>query len=272
MQAFDLIGPIEVFAAASDILAHPVYQVVAATLGGGERKMSCGIAVCTEDLRGIKPRAGDTVIVAGGSRVAIGNALADPALVTWLRTAGRVVSRVASVCSGAFVLAAAGILAGKRAATHWSGCATLAAQFPTVAVDMWLWESDSNEPDLRAAARYHAAQVPRAACAEGAMSGRCCRSPAHGPPFGADSAAHWAVGGRHGLVFDGDAILAASPGAPRSRSRSARLEPSREPLMLRLPGSRPRSSAGRSSSSRCRARRRTTSRLGETLSVIGRGH
>lgn len=135
MQAFDLIGPIEVFAAASDVIARPAYRVVAATLGGGERKMSCGIAVQTRDLRCIKPRRRDTVIVVGGNRVAIGSALTDPALVAWLRTAARVVSRIASVCSGAFVLAAAGILAGKRAATHWSGCDALARQFPTVNVD-----------------------------------------------------------------------------------------------------------------------------------------
>src|SRR5689334_2770476 len=96
MQPFTFIGRSEVFAAASDIVARPAYRVVAATLGGGERKMSCGIVVRTEDLLCIKPRPGDTVIVVGGNRVAIGGALTEPALVAWLRGAARVVSRIAS--------------------------------------------------------------------------------------------------------------------------------------------------------------------------------
>jgi len=73
--------------------------------------------------------------VAGGEERAIRAALADAALATFLRRAARSVKRLGSVCSGAFVLAAAGLLDGLRAATHWSACARLASSFPAVNVD-----------------------------------------------------------------------------------------------------------------------------------------
>jgi transcriptional regulator GlxA family with amidase domain len=62
-------------------------------------------------------------------------AATDRALLAWLRKAARVVQRVCSVCSGSFVLAAAGLLEGKRATTHWSALDRLAAAFPGVEVD-----------------------------------------------------------------------------------------------------------------------------------------
>jgi transcriptional regulator GlxA family with amidase domain len=61
--------------------------------------------------------------------------MADQRLLAWLRRAQRAARITASVCSGAFLLAAAGILDGKRAATHWSACERLALAFPKVTVD-----------------------------------------------------------------------------------------------------------------------------------------
>ena len=135
MQTLDLTGPAEVFAAASRSAGRPVYRVVIASVGGGERTTSCGLGVRTVDLRRIRPHRGDTVVVAGGDAPPIRDAATDPALLRWLGRAARVVRRVTSVCSGAFVLAAAGLLDGKRAATHWSACDELARRFPAVTVD-----------------------------------------------------------------------------------------------------------------------------------------
>jgi transcriptional regulator GlxA family with amidase domain len=109
--------------------------VVFASRGGGARTTSRGLVVQTRDLRRIRPRASDTVVVAGGDGAAIRSAATDPVLLGWLGRAARVARRVTSVCSGAFVLASAGLLDGKRATTHWSACDQLARRFPAVTVD-----------------------------------------------------------------------------------------------------------------------------------------
>jgi len=75
------------------------------------------------------------VIVAGGADEATEAAARDRALLGWLSRASRTVSRMSSVCDGAFVLASAGILDGRRAATHWYSCERLARLHPKVQVD-----------------------------------------------------------------------------------------------------------------------------------------
>lgn len=134
VQTLDLAGPAEVFAGAARIRPG-AYEVVVAAVGGGERTMSCALPFRTRDLVALRPRRDDTIIVAGGDDRAIRVAAADAQLLAWLRRAAAVVARVASVCSGVFVLAAAGLLDGKRATTHWSACELLARQFPMVTVD-----------------------------------------------------------------------------------------------------------------------------------------
>jgi transcriptional regulator GlxA family with amidase domain len=75
----------------------------------------------------------DTLMIAGGAGVEA--AAANPTLVDWVRRRAKQARRVASVCSGAFLLAASGVLDGRRAATHWSCCAELARRFPKVRVE-----------------------------------------------------------------------------------------------------------------------------------------
>ncbi len=135
VQTLDVTGPAEVFAAASRASGREVYRVIVASIGGGARTTSCGLAIHTVALARIRPRRGDTVVVAGGEDGPIRAAIRDAALTRWLGRASRVATRVTSVCSGAFVLAAAGLLDGKRATTHWSACAELARRFPAVTVD-----------------------------------------------------------------------------------------------------------------------------------------
>jgi transcriptional regulator GlxA family with amidase domain len=135
VQTLDATGPAEVFAGAGRELGSPRYRVVLASVGGGARRMSSGIVIETTDLRALRPRATDQVVVAGGDEPAIRAAIADAALRRWLVGAARIVRRMTSVCSGAFLLAAAGLLDGKRATTHWSACDALARLFPRVEVD-----------------------------------------------------------------------------------------------------------------------------------------
>lgn len=128
-------GPAEVFAAASRTVGREVYRVVIAKSGAGTFSTSCAMQVLAVDVHGIRPRPQDTVVVAGGGEASLRAAMADARLLRWLsRAAGRV-HRMSSVCSGAFLLAAAGILQGKRAATHWAACDRLARAFPGIEVD-----------------------------------------------------------------------------------------------------------------------------------------
>ena len=128
VQSLDVTGPCEVFAEAG-------YAIACASTAGGAERCNSGLSLDTVALATVEPGPGDLVLVAGGEAPAIRAALLDRALAAWLRRAAPVAQRVTSVCSGAFVLAGAGLLDGKRAATHWEGCDRLARMFPRVAVD-----------------------------------------------------------------------------------------------------------------------------------------
>jgi transcriptional regulator GlxA family with amidase domain len=134
-QTLDLAGPGEVFASAGRQLGRPAYEVVLASREGRTIESTCGFRLRTKRLSAIRLRGNDTVIVSGGDERAIRNVVADPGVVGWVARAATVVRRIGSVCSGAFVLAAAGVLDGRRAATHWSACRVLARIRPAISVD-----------------------------------------------------------------------------------------------------------------------------------------
>jgi transcriptional regulator GlxA family with amidase domain len=134
-DGLDLFGPAEVFAEANRRLGDPVYDVVVSAIGGGSVTLTSGVSVTTADLTTIRPQANDIVIVSGGEDEATDAAAANRALLGWLARASRTVSRMGSVCDGAFILASTGILDGKRAATHWYSCERLARLHPKVHVD-----------------------------------------------------------------------------------------------------------------------------------------
>jgi transcriptional regulator GlxA family with amidase domain len=134
-DGLDLFGPAEVFAVAGRRVGGQAYEVILASAGGGAIALTSGPSVMTLDLASIRLRSTDTVLVVGGADPAIDIAAADRALVHWLQRAARVVSRVGSVCDGAFIAARAGLLDGRRAATHWESCDRLARLHPGVEVD-----------------------------------------------------------------------------------------------------------------------------------------
>jgi transcriptional regulator GlxA family with amidase domain len=137
VQLLDVTGPVQVFASANDLVAEaggtPPYALRVVAQGGGQRvTASAGLELVAGPLSPIGS-ALDTLILAGGQGVEA--AAADPVLVDWVRERARQARRTASVCTGAFLLAAAGVLDGRRAATHWSCCAELARRFPAVRVE-----------------------------------------------------------------------------------------------------------------------------------------
>ncbi|WP_246196074.1 GlxA family transcriptional regulator [Aquisphaera giovannonii] len=136
----DVAGPCAVF----DAFGHapdgaregtaPGYRLEVVSAGGGTRvETSCRVAlVAGRDYRSIRGTV-DTLLVAGGEGA--WRAARDEPLLRWLRRMAPRVRRIGSVCTGAFVLAAAGLLDGRRATTHWELCPRLARDHPAVAVE-----------------------------------------------------------------------------------------------------------------------------------------
>lgn len=135
VQLLDVAGPLQVFATANDLSRRagrgaPYEPVVVAD--GALAMSSAGLGLATRRLP--NPRSPlDTLIVAGGWGV--DSACANQALIRWIKVRTKHARRVASVCSGAFLLAAAGLLDGRPAATHWSRCREFAERFPKVRVE-----------------------------------------------------------------------------------------------------------------------------------------
>jgi transcriptional regulator GlxA family with amidase domain len=123
VQSLDVTGPLEVF-------AHADYRIRTASLGGAMVRTTSGLRITPdEDLRTARPA--DLLLVPGGR----GARESDPELVTWLRQRARRSKRLASVCTGAFLLAEAGLLEDRRVVTHWQYCALLAERYPGLRVD-----------------------------------------------------------------------------------------------------------------------------------------
>jgi transcriptional regulator GlxA family with amidase domain len=136
VQLLDVTGPLQVFASANDHVTSnggaPPYVVRVVAQGGQGVTASARLALAAEPLPPVGD-AVDTLLVAGGEGAEV--AAEDPAVVDWVRERAVYARRVASVCTGAFVLAAAGVLDGRRAATHWMYAAKLAQRFPAVRVE-----------------------------------------------------------------------------------------------------------------------------------------
>jgi transcriptional regulator GlxA family with amidase domain len=128
VQSLDVAGPVEVFARASSEYA----LTIAAPRRGSLRSQSGLILHAERSIHDVRGPL-DTLLVAGGAGTP--GVMADRRV---LRTVRRLASRsrrLASVCSGSFVLAEAGLLDGRRATTHWASCAVMARRYPNVAVD-----------------------------------------------------------------------------------------------------------------------------------------
>ncbi|MGE5181777.1 MAG: GlxA family transcriptional regulator [Acidobacteriota bacterium] len=132
VQTLDAIGPAEVFSTAERLQAGR-YDVELVARQRGPLRTSSSVALLPRRVLAEVRGPIDTLIVAGG--VGVYAALHDRELVAWVKRRARSCRRVASVCSGAFLLAEAGLLDGKRATTHWAAAGNLAERYPRVAVD-----------------------------------------------------------------------------------------------------------------------------------------
>ncbi len=136
MQSLDAVGPLEVFSSATRVAAgmgvQPGYRVELVSASGGPVRCESGLEVGTAPL----PRDGepiDTLVLPGGDGVH--GARADAALMAWIRDTAPSCRRLATVCTGTFLAAEAGLLAGRTVTTHWARAGRLATEFPDLTVD-----------------------------------------------------------------------------------------------------------------------------------------
>jgi transcriptional regulator GlxA family with amidase domain len=127
VQVLDVTGPLEVFSSAEG------YQVTIGT-PGVERTLQTHRRFALTDAVPIQEINGpiDTLMIAGGPGAETGTY--DPFLLAWIADAAKRSRRVASICTGAFLLGAAGLLDGKQVVTHWRFCDRLAKEFPRAIV------------------------------------------------------------------------------------------------------------------------------------------
>lgn len=139
-QILDVAGPFQIFVRAAELFVQeyparkaPYSVVLASTTRGKSVTTNCGLTLTgSETFRTLRGPI-DTLLVAGGS--GLETASRDEELVRWLQKAAQRVRRIGSVCTGAFLLASAGLLDGKRAATHWKWAAELGSKFRHITVD-----------------------------------------------------------------------------------------------------------------------------------------
>ncbi|MFD5555226.1 GlxA family transcriptional regulator [Streptomyces sp. NPDC127068] len=132
VQSLDLTGPVEVFSGAARALGDPNlgYRVRTASVDGRPVRTSSGLTLVPDtDLA--TASVPHTLVVPGG----VGTRPGHPPLIEWLRAYGLCAERLVSVCTGAALLAKAGLLDGRRATTHWAHSDSLARDHPAVEVD-----------------------------------------------------------------------------------------------------------------------------------------
>jgi transcriptional regulator GlxA family with amidase domain len=139
VELLDLTGPLDVFSMAglglqrTGIAAESPYPVEVLAKNPGLITCSSGLRIHAESAYGAVRDDIDTLLIPGSPDV---NAvLRDPALRDWVRAMSTRVRRLVSICTGAFLLAEAGLLDGLRATTHWAYCDRLAADYPKVEVE-----------------------------------------------------------------------------------------------------------------------------------------
>ena len=139
-EILDLVGPLQVFARASDMYcranpgARPIYSVEVVSISSRRSlTANCGLGFTAhKTFREVRGKI-DTLLVAGGDAIERNEINADA--VRWLKKIAARSRRVGSVCTGAMLLARAGLLDGRRATTHWNWCEVLIRRAPRADVD-----------------------------------------------------------------------------------------------------------------------------------------
>jgi len=134
IMAMDVCGPMEAFAMANALAGRGLYRLSVTAVTTDPIATSLGFSIVPNSALADLDGPIDTLLVAGGyGHVA---ALSDPALIGWLREAAPKARRHGSICTGAFPLAASGLLDGKRATTHWALAPSFAQNYPATTLEI----------------------------------------------------------------------------------------------------------------------------------------
>jgi len=144
IEELDLVGPLQVLSSVNRLAARVIYSVdVVTTAKQMAVKGEGGMLTFTAQggLQDVEGKFDSVLLVCGvGSRATF-----DPVLFSWLKKAASTVRRLGAVCVGAFLLAEAGLLNGKRVTTHWKFGRELEKKYPQVKVEFdRLWLKDGN--------------------------------------------------------------------------------------------------------------------------------
>ena len=135
----DASGPVSVFSTANFILDQqgkdPAYEISIISGTGGTVRSSSGVSVDTRPLSRMPPRTLHTFLVAGAEAGPLREVLKDPIVRERLPRWAARSNRYGSICAGTFLLAELGLIDGRRVASHWAACRSLAAGYPKVRVD-----------------------------------------------------------------------------------------------------------------------------------------
>ncbi len=142
VQLLDVAGPVQVFASANEMACGTrgapsrgaPYRIAVVSRRGGPMRSSSALPLVTQSVaQAVGAHRIDTLILPGGPGVH--HAANDKSTMAWIHRQVSAARRVASVCTGAFLLAEAGALAGRTATTHWKFCARLQHEYPDIKVD-----------------------------------------------------------------------------------------------------------------------------------------
>ncbi len=134
-ELLDVAGPSAVFAAANRFAGKTLYEIIVASPDGGPVAHNSGIELVTVPASSIAIGPHDIILVAGADAKPLSAAMREPELSAILRSAARDAGRFGSICTGAFILGSAGLLTGKRVATHWAAVSEFVRLFKDVRCD-----------------------------------------------------------------------------------------------------------------------------------------
>jgi transcriptional regulator GlxA family with amidase domain len=134
VQSLDITGPFEVFAMANRFGGATLYEPILASPAGGEVVCNSGVKLTGSVPLADLPDDLDTILVGGGDEAGL-RSMGEAGVLEWLNGRAATTRRMGSVCSGAFVLAAAGMLDGRRATTHWESCDFMRTFRPAVRLE-----------------------------------------------------------------------------------------------------------------------------------------